>query len=176
MVGPATEVVDRYIQGAVTKDGSISVQPEVKQTAIAVPIEYESSNEDATLEANLKEHFGQIKINPLPPSIEAVDVVEGDTAVMQGTGEVVIECVQILDADAHPRRRFRSNEDLLVSVTFSTQVPLENPIFGVALFRSDDVYVHGPNSKFDNVFQGKYHGTYTFFIRWTKTASFVRSI
>ena len=38
----------------------------------------------------------------------------------------------------------------------------------MALFRSDDVYVHGPNSKFDNVFQGEYHGMYTFFIRWPK--------
>ena len=168
LVGPATEVVDRYIQGAPASESSISVQQEVNHAARSVPIQYESSNEDATLEANMKEHFGQIKIRPLPPSIEPVDVVEGQTAVMQGTGEVVIESVQILDADAHPRRRFQSNEDLLVSVTFSTQIPLENPIFGVALFRSDDVYVHGPNSKFDNVFQGIYHGTYTFFIRWPK--------
>ena len=107
-------------------------------------------------------------IRPLPEQIEAVDVVEGDIAVMQGTGEVVIERVEILDSDAHPRNRFQTNEDLVVSVTFSTQVALENPIFGVALFRSDDVYIHGPNSKFDNVFEGEYHGTYTFFIRWPK--------
>ena len=168
MIGPAIEVVDRYIQGTPANSSSISVQPEAKHTAIAVPIRYESSNDDPNLEANMKEHFGQMKIHPLPSSIQAIDVVEGDTAIMQGTGEVVIERVQILDADAHPRQRFQSQEDLVVSVTFSTQVPLENPIFGVALFRSDDVYVHGPNSKFDNVFQGEYHGTYTFFIRWPK--------
>ena len=56
-----------------------------------------------------------MSIRPLPEQIEAVDVVEGDSAVMQGTGEVVIESVQILDADAHPRQRFQTNEDLVVS-------------------------------------------------------------
>lgn len=170
MIGSATEVVDRYIQGTPSKSNtsSISVQAELNKSQNMGTLKYESSNDDAHLEANMKQQFSQMNIRPLPEQIEAIDVVEGDSALMQGTGEVVIERVQILDSDAHPRQRFQTNEDLVVSVTFSTQVPLKNPIFGVALFRSDDVYVHGPNSKFDNVFQGEYHGMYTFFIRWPK--------
>ena len=167
MIGPSTEVVDRYIQGAPSKSSFISVQSESKKSDKTGTLTYESSMEDANLETNMKQHFSQMSIRPLPDTIEAVDVVEGDNAVIQGTGEVVIEHVQILDSDAHPRERFQTNEDLVVSVTFSTQVAIKNPIFGVAIFRSDDVYVHGPNSKFDNVFEGEYHGTYTFFIRWS---------
>ena len=90
----------------------------------------------------MKQHFSRMSIRSLPEQIEVVDVVEGDSAVMQGTGEVVIDSVQILDSDAHPRQRFQTNEDLVVSVTFSTQVAVKKPIFGVALFRSDDVYIH----------------------------------
>lgn len=166
MIGSATEVVDRYIQGTPSNPGSITLQQDNSLPAPPTEIDYEATKDDAQLEQNMRQHFSNVQVRNKPSTIEPVDVVEGEQAVVQGTGEVIIEGIQILDADAHERQRFQSGEDLIVSVTFSTQVPLENPIFGVALFRSDDVYVHGPNSKFDNVFEGCYHGTYTFFIRW----------
>jgi len=166
MIGAATEVVDRYIQGTPANSGSITVQQHTTIPAEPSNLDYESTKEDPQFELNMRQHFSHVQVRGTPNHIEPIDVVEGDQAIMQGTGEVIIEKVQILDGDAHERQRFQSGEDLIVSVTFSTQIPLENPIFGVALFRSDDVYVHGPNSKFDNVFEGSYHGTYTFFIRW----------
>ena len=48
--------------------------------------------------------------------------------------------------------------------------PVERPILGVALFRNDDVYIFGPNTRFDNVHQmeGVYDGVYTFFIHYPK--------
>ena len=169
MVGPATEVIDRYIQGTPSKSGStITVQRPTSTSTSTSTIQYESSIEDPQLEANLTAHFAAHETSTVPVESTPVDVVEGEQAVIQGTGEVVIDTVQILDADAQPRLRFQTHEDVLVSVTFSTSSPLINPIFGVAIFRSDDVYVHGPNSKFDQVLSGTYHGTYTFFIRWPK--------
>ena len=101
-----------------------------------------------------------------PATTEAYDVVDGDTAIVQGSGEIRVRGVQVLDAQGHPRDRFRTGEDLLVAVTFRTAEPVERPIFGVALFRSDGVYIHGPNTRFDQVLDGTYHGIYTFFIRW----------
>jgi hypothetical protein len=38
----------------------------------------------------------------------------------------------------------------------------------VALFRSDGVYVFGPNTRFDGVLEGTYHGVYTYFIHYPK--------
>ena len=168
MFGPATEVVDRYIQGSPnSKRSTVSLQPEPTGTNTHT-LQYQSSTTDSTLEENLTKHLSRLPIPDSPTALEPVDVVEGEQAIMQGTGEVVIEKVAILDQDAQPRERFQTEEDLIVSVSFTTQVPIVNPIFGVAIFRSDDVYVHGPNSKFDKVFEGKYHGGYTFFIRWPK--------
>ena len=106
-----------------------------------------------------------MSIRSLPEQIEAVDVVEGDSAVMQGTGEVVIDSVQILDSDAHPRQRFQTNEDLVVSVTFSTQVAVKDQYL-VSHYFAQMMYTYTVELKFDNVFEGEYHGTYTFFIRW----------
>jgi ABC-type polysaccharide/polyol phosphate transport system ATPase subunit len=94
------------------------------------------------------------------------DVVDGDTPVVQGTGEVRVIAVHVLDGLGRPRERFRTGEDLVVAVTFRTTEPVERPIFGVAIFRGDGVYIHGPNTRYDGVLDGTYHGIYTFFIRW----------
>ena len=74
--------------------------------------------------------------------------------------------MQILDSAGRPRERFRTGEDLIVAVTFRTTEPVERPIFGAAIFRSDGTYIHGPNTRFDGVLDGTYHGIYTYFIRW----------
>ncbi|MFN7143666.1 MAG: ABC transporter ATP-binding protein [Myxococcota bacterium] len=93
---------------------------------------------------------------------------DGDTMVVAGTGEARILRVQLLDPTGHERERFRTGESLVVAVTFRTTEPLVRPIFGVALFRSDGVYVFGPNTRFDGVLDGTYHGVYTFFVHYPK--------
>ncbi len=167
LLGPAVETVDRYIQGSPGNAvNSVSVQRSEGETQHPTTMQYESSTSDPELEQNIRQHFNTQTISKSTGGLNPVDVVKDDQAIVQGTGEVTVERVQILDADAQPRLRFQTHEDILVAVTFSTHLPLINPIFGVAIFRSDDVYVHGPNSKFDQVFEGEYHGTFTFFIRW----------
>jgi hypothetical protein len=96
------------------------------------------------------------------------DVVDGDVPVVQGTGEIRVMDVKVLDGRGHARTRFQTGEDLVVAVTFRTSEPVDRPIFGVAIFRSDGVYLHGPNTRYDRVLDGKYHGIYTFFIQWRK--------
>lgn len=91
---------------------------------------------------------------------------DGETMLVAGTGEARIVRVQVLDAQGHERERFRTGESLVVAVTFRTTEPLERPIFGVALFRNDGVYVFGPNTRFDGVLEGTYHGVYTFFVHY----------
>jgi ABC-type polysaccharide/polyol phosphate transport system ATPase subunit len=93
---------------------------------------------------------------------------DGETMLVAGTGEARVLRVQLLDATGMERDRFRTGESLIVAVTFRTTEPLERPIFGVALFRSDGVYVFGPNTRFDGVLEGTYHGVYTYFIHYPK--------
>lgn len=97
---------------------------------------------------------------------EAYDITDGDTPIVQGSGEVRVLAVRILDRQGRPRERFQTGEDLSVAVTFRTTEPVERPIFGVAIFRSDGVYVHGPNTRYDGVLDDTYHGIFTFWITW----------
>jgi hypothetical protein len=99
--------------------------------------------------------------DPTPP-----ELVRGEVPVIQGTGEVRIEAVRVLDAGGHARARFATGDDLVVAVRFRTTERVERPIFGVAIFRTDGTCVHGPNTRYDGVLDGSFHGIYTFFIQW----------
>lgn len=93
-------------------------------------------------------------------------VEDGDQLRVSGTGEVRIIRVFVLDDLGRERDRFRSGEGVVVAVTLRTTEPVEDPIFGVAIHRDDGVYVYGPNTGFDSVLQGTYHGVYTFYLRY----------
>jgi ABC-2 type transport system ATP-binding protein/lipopolysaccharide transport system ATP-binding protein len=97
---------------------------------------------------------------------EAYDINDGETPLVQGSGEIRVQSVRILDSRGRPRERFRTGEDLVVAVTFRTTEVVHRPIFGVAIFRADGVYIHGPNTRYDKVLDGSFHGIYTFWIAW----------
>ena len=92
--------------------------------------------------------------------------LDGETPRILGTGEVRIVAVRILDAQATAVERIRTGDALTVAVTFRTTEPVHRPIFGVALFRDDGTYVFGPNTRWDEVLDGTYHGVYTYFAHY----------
>lgn len=99
---------------------------------------------------------------------EAPRLEDGDTLLVSGTGEARIVKVRLLDAQGVERSRIRTGDSLVVAVTFRTTEPLTNPIFGVAVFRNDGTYVYGPNTRFDGVLDGTWHGLYTFFVHYPR--------
>lgn len=171
-IGPAKEIVDRYvnIDRSSTQTEKISgpTLGAIHRPPQLFPEKIDCTFNDPDLQEKILEHCRLPNARELfkPMETEAVDVVEGDRAIIQGTGEVQILRVQILDQEAHPRERFHTGDDLIVAVTFRTTEPVPRPIFGVALFRSDELYIHGPNTRFDGVLDRDFHGVYTFFIRW----------
>ena len=78
----------------------------------------------------------------------------------QGTGEIAICDVRLLDEQGRERSEFHQGETLRVEVLFETRGALESPVMGVALFREDGVYCYGPNTKFDGCLSGTYEGRY----------------
>jgi hypothetical protein len=172
--GPAKEVVERYVD--IERERSVGAEARKVRPFVApmksIPTPtYEATVDDPKLKAAILE---AVKVPDLPElarqhvTAEAYDVVDGDTPVVQGTGEVRVLDVRIMDGEGRDRTRFQTGEDLVVAVTFRTTRPIDNPIFGAAIYRSDGVYIHGPNSKWDRVLEGTYNGVFTFFIQWKK--------
>lgn len=180
-IGPAREVVDRYMDldrelaGAMrpsrpTRPTLVHEQDAPSDLPEAPPPAYRATVDDPELRRAVDEACAvpdaaqmwaeQVATTPF-------ENYEGENAVLIGSGEVRILTVQMLDGRGQVRERFRTGEDLIVAVTFRTTEPVERPILGVAVHRNDGTYVYGPNTRFDGVLDGTYHGIYTFFIRYT---------
>ena len=93
---------------------------------------------------------------------------DGAQVVLGGTGEARVLRVRIVDEKGMERERVRTGEGVIIAVTFRTTERLDNPIFGIALFRNDGTYVFGPNTRFDDVLGGSYHGIYTFYAHYPR--------
>lgn len=65
-----------------------------------------------------------------------------------GTGEVRIMAVSFADAAGKRRRVFEEFDPWVVRLRYRARRQIENPVFGLAVHRSDGVHISGPNSHF----------------------------
>jgi lipopolysaccharide transport system ATP-binding protein len=179
VIGPPREVVERYLEldrlRVAPPAPDAPVRPPLRPVpggvdrVIALPAS-RVSEEDPSLREMLEVACavpGASALHEAEPG-EVPSRKDGDTPVVAGTGEARILRVQLLDSAGNERERFRTGESLVVAVTFRTTEAITRPIFGVALFRNDGVYVFGPNTRFDGVLDGTYNGVYTFFVHYPK--------
>jgi hypothetical protein len=66
-----------------------------------------------------------------------------------GGKEIVIDLVEFIDQRGVKTNRINTREALRVKVSFTVRDRVENPHFGIAIFRKDGVYCYGPNTEFD---------------------------
>ncbi|MFT7584020.1 MAG: ABC-type polysaccharide/polyol phosphate transport system ATPase subunit [Cellvibrionaceae bacterium] len=64
-----------------------------------------------------------------------------------GSGEIRFRSVQLVDVDGNPANIFRANEPLSVCMEWEAKEPIENPQFGLSIYRSGDgVQLNSPTS------------------------------
>jgi lipopolysaccharide transport system ATP-binding protein len=68
-----------------------------------------------------------------------------------GSGEIEITQVRLLDCMGQERYVFFTNEELNIQMHYSVATRVENPIFGLALHRSDGLHITGPNTRFGDL-------------------------
>lgn len=66
-----------------------------------------------------------------------------------GTKEVIIESAEFINQYARICNKIKSGDPLKIRVNFNVRNSIKDIHFGVALFRKDGVYCHGPNTTFD---------------------------
>jgi ABC-type polysaccharide/polyol phosphate transport system ATPase subunit len=139
----------------------------------ATPLPYFCTSRDPELEAMVREATWLPDATTELAKTEVVadyEQTHGERPIITGTGEVRILRVRTLDSEGREKDNFTTGEALTVACTFKTLVPVENPVLGIALFRNDELYVYGPNTRFDEVrkMEGTYDGVYTFFISYPR--------
>lgn len=85
----------------------------------------------------------------------ATDIV--DWGRKEGTGEISIEKVTILNNWGIRKNIFRTGDKIKARVCFKAGGEVDNFHFGIAIFREDGVYCYGPNTKFDGLALKRMH-------------------
>jgi ABC-type polysaccharide/polyol phosphate transport system ATPase subunit len=89
-------------------------------------------------------------------------------ARQRGSGEVVVTGVRLLDNGERERRMFQSGEPMTVEVSYQASEPIEDPVFGVQIWRENDSYApggalcHGTNTARRGLRVGRIEGEETF--------------
>ena len=176
--GGAESAHARAMGRRVAEEGSVSNSPEQAPTAVPErgmknrpEAPWFSTTQDPELRGMLQRvlHFPDAETEwRTAEEIADYEDTHGERPIVTGTGEVRILTVRTLDGLGQEKAEFASGEALTVAVTFKTLAPVDRPILGVALFRNDDLYIFGPNTRFDKVkaMEGTYHGIYTYFLHY----------
>jgi len=82
---------------------------------------------------------------------EATPKVEEIASNRWGTQEVEIVGVSFHDANGEVRHRFKTGESIVIRIAYKAKVQIEDPVFGIAIHRSDGVHVTGINTALDGL-------------------------
>ena len=66
-----------------------------------------------------------------------------------GTKEVIIDSVEFINKFGFKCNKIKTRRPLKINVSFTARNKVEEPHFGIAIFREDGVYCYGPNTGFD---------------------------
>ncbi len=72
---------------------------------------------------------------------------EGVAGNRWGSGEAVIEHIEVLDGQGQPTTRLHTGDPMTVRVHYHALESIPSPVFGLAIFSLDGVLVTGPNSR-----------------------------
>jgi len=67
----------------------------------------------------------------------------------EGSKEAEIIDVEMIDSTGAKKNKFMLGEKIALKANFQVKEEIEEPHFGVAIFREDGVYCYGPNTSFD---------------------------
>ncbi len=66
-----------------------------------------------------------------------------------GSREVVMDRVLILDSDGKEKESFRNDEPVCIRIHYTASRKIEDAVLGVAIYRSDQLYIYGTNTLID---------------------------
>lgn len=75
-----------------------------------------------------------------------------------GSREIEILGVRLLDGAGNETDTFKTNDPLVIEMRYNAHVPIQDPVFGLAIFRTDGVHVNGPNVRHAGLNMGEVVG------------------
>jgi lipopolysaccharide transport system ATP-binding protein len=89
---------------------------------------------------------------------QAEATVRAGSATRWGTREVELTRVRLWDKDGRERYLFETGEPCTLRLAYRAHRPIEDPVFGIGVFRKDGVCCYGTNTAVDGLTLGKVDG------------------
>ncbi|MBP8002584.1 MAG: ABC transporter ATP-binding protein [Chloroflexi bacterium] len=115
-----------------------------------------SGTADDVIGQYMTHSYAQAGIQTAPDQNHPVEV---QTFSRWGSREVEITGVRILNAAGEICDTFKTNDPLTLEMAYIAHAPIQDPIFGLAIFRTDGVHVNGPNVRHSGLNMGVVQGS-----------------
>ena len=106
-------------------------------------------DEEASVEANDKN----------TQTIKESDGKEEKELKRWGSQEVCMEKITVLDDTGKACETYKNNEPIRIQISYMAKKKIEDVVIGIAIYRSDQVYIYGTNTMIDyatvNAFEGR---------------------
>jgi lipopolysaccharide transport system ATP-binding protein len=89
---------------------------------------------------------------------QAEEAVAAGTAQRWGSREIAITAVRLTDQAGHERYLYEAGEPCTIRLAFRAQRSIEDPVFGIGIFRRDGVCCYGTNTAIDGLTVSKLAG------------------
>ena len=90
---------------------------------------------------------------------QAEEALSAGTAQRWGSREIEITAVRLTDQAGHERYLYETGEPCTIRLAFRAQRPIEDPVFGIGIFRKDGVCCYGTNTAIDGLAVSKLAGS-----------------
>ncbi len=90
---------------------------------------------------------------------QAEEALSAGTVQRWGSREIEITAVRVTDQAGHERYLYEAGEPCTIRLAFRAQRPIEDPVFGIGIFRKDGVCCYGTNTAIDGLDVSKLAGT-----------------
>jgi ABC-type polysaccharide/polyol phosphate transport system ATPase subunit len=90
---------------------------------------------------------------------QAEEALSAGTAQRWGSREIEITAVRLTDQAGHERYLYETGEPCTIRLAFRARRPIEDPVFGIGIFRKDGVCCYGTNTAIDGLAVSKLAGS-----------------
>ena len=90
---------------------------------------------------------------------DPVAVSQREESDRWGTGDIRITGVRLLDANGEEQQHFQTGDSLTIEMAYTAHRPVEEPEFGLAIYRQDGTHINGPNSRLGGLKTGTVTGS-----------------
>jgi len=161
MVGDVEQVVDAYLLFVHEKEAEILAERHRQYQPEQVPSPLEEADEIPAEEAPVEQVPAVEEPVTEEPVAEETPAPTPPPLDRWGSNEVRFRKMRLVDQKGQDCFLLLSGAPATIELSFEAPRPIQDPVFGIGIYRQDDVWVYGTNTDIDGLAIPQIHGSGT---------------